>query len=470
MRTMSVVLGLFAATAAAQPAATGPVVRLDGYQVVRVEIDSAADIETMLGFGADQWSHHVPAGGSADFMIAPEMLDALDVSGLVYEVINDNVQAAIDAENARLRGGGEGGGARGWFDDFKRLNEINDYMDVLAAGNPGIAEIINVGTSIQGRPIRGLRIANDTSGEAACKPSVLFNSMQHAREWISPMVAMYTADQLLAGYGVDQNITDLIDRTEILIVPVVNPDGYEYTWTTYRYWRKNRRNNGSGSYGVDLNRNWGYAWGNNNGSSGDKWSEVYRGTAPFSEPELHGLRDWSNSRPRMAAQVDLHSYGQWILWPWGYTSAQPPYAQTFTSLGNEIKQVIKSVHNRNYTAGQANTLLYPVSGGCLDWYLGGVDTINYTLELRGSDFVIPPNQIIPNGEEIFPALVHFAEWAVANRGAAGDFNMDARIDTLDVLTFLNAWNNNDPRGDFNSDGVFNTQDVLAFLNAWNLGC
>ncbi len=469
MRFMSFILGLFAAATAAQPAATGPVVRLDGYRVVRVEIESADDVETMLGFGADQWSHHIPVGGSADFMIAPEMVDALDGSGLVYEVAIENVQEAVDAENARLRGG-DGGGARGWFADFKRLDEINDYMDVLAAGSPDIAEVVELGMSIQGRPVRGLRITNDAYGEAACKPSVLYNATQHAREWISPMVAMYAADRLLAGYGVDQAMTDLVDRTEILIVPVVNPDGYTYTWTTYRYWRKNRRNNGGGSYGVDLNRNWGYAWGNNNGSSGDKWSDIYRGTAPFSEPETQHLRDWSNSRPRLAAQVDLHSYGQWVLWPWGYTGSQPPYAQTFATLGNEIRQIILSVHNRSYTAGQAYTLLYPVSGGALDWFLGGADAINYTVELRGSDFVLPPNQIIPNGEEVFPALVHFAQWALANRSAPGDFNMDAKIDTLDVLSFLNAWNNNEPRGDFNGDGSINTHDVLAFLNAWNAGC
>jgi carboxypeptidase T len=467
MRISCLIVGLFAAAVAAQPAATGPVVRHDGYRVVRVEIGSAGDVEFMMGLGADQWSHHIGAGVPADFMIAPWALGDLDESGLNYEVVIENVQSAVDAENARLR---NGGAARGWFDDFKQLDQINEYMDTLAAANPGICEVVDLGQSLEGRDIRGLRIANDAFGDAACKPSVLYNACQHAREWISPMVAMYTAEQFLAGYGSDQDLTDLIDRTEILIVPVVNPDGYLYSWTNNRYWRKNRRNNGGGSRGVDLNRNWGYEWGHNNGSSGDPDSQVYRGPAPFSEPEIRRLRDWSNSRPRLAAQVDLHSYGQYILWPWGYTSQPPPYNQAISSLGNELKQIVKSVHNRTYDQGQAYTLLYPVSGSALDWFLGGVDAVNYTFELRGNDFVLPPNQIIPNGQEVFPALVRFAEWALDTHHAPSDFNMDSQTDTLDVLAFLNAWAAGDPRADFNNDGAINTLDMLAFLNAWAAGC
>lgn len=460
-------LGLFAGLATAQPDATGPVVRYDNYKVVRVELNSTADVRTLLALGADQWSHHLEPGEPGDFMLAPDMVDDLDATGLVYEIINEDVQAAVDAENARLAGGAK---TRGWFDDFKNLDDINAYLNTLAASNPDIAEVVDLGDSLQGRPIYGLRITNDSYGQAACKPSVLFNACQHAREWISPMVAMYAADRLLAEYGSVQEITDLIDRTEIMIVPVVNPDGYLYTWSTNRYWRKNRRNNGGGEYGVDLNRNWGYEWGHNNGSSGNPGSQTYRGTAPFSEPETRVLRDWTLSRPRLAVQSDIHSYGQYILWPWGYTGAQPPYNSTFVTLGAELKSLVASVHGRNYTAGGAYTTLYAVSGGALDWFLGGADAVNFTFELRGSDFVIPPNQIIPNGEEVYPALVRMAEWGLENRHAPGDFNIDGKIDTLDVLSFLNAWNNNEPRSDFNGDGSYDTLDVLAFLNAWNSGC
>ena len=464
---VGIALAVAAGSVRAQPEATGPVVRYDGFQVVRVELGSAGDVQALLTLGADQWSEHLEPGVPGDFMVAPEVLAQLDAMGLTYEVLIENVQVAVDAENARLAGGGA---TRGWFDDFKNLDQINTFMDTLAAGHPGIAEVVDLGPSLEGRPMHGIRIANDAFGNAACKPSVLYNAAQHAREWISPMVAMYTADQLLAAYGNDPAITDLIDRTEILIVPVSNPDGYVYSWTTNRYWRKNRRNNGGGEFGVDLNRNWGYQWGSDNGSSGNPGSQVYRGTGPFSEPETQRLRDWSLSRPRLAMQSDIHSYGQYILWPWGYTGSQPPHASTFDSLGNEVKQIIQSVHGRSYSAGQCYNLLYAVSGGSIDWFLGDRDVINLSFELRGSDFVLPPSEIIPNSEEIFPAVVRMAEWALENRHAPGDFNIDSKTDTLDVLAFLNAWSSNDPRADFNHDGTINTQDVLAFLNAWSAGC
>jgi len=467
MRLSILALGLLTSIAGAQPLATGPVVRYDGYRVVRVQINSVRDLQVMQALGADQWSHRVEAGVPADFMIAPDVLGDLDASGLAYEVVIDNVQVAVDAENARLRGGGAG---RGWFDDFKDFDGINAYLDTLAANNPGLASVVDLGPSLQGRSMRGLRIANDAVGNPACEVSVLYNACQHAREWISPMVAMYAADRLLAEYATDPAIQNLIDHAEIVIVPISNPDGFVHTWTNDRYWRKNRRSNGDGSTGVDINRNWGYEWGRNDGSSGWGWSETYRGSAPFSEPETQRLRDFALSRPNLAAQIDLHSFGQYVLWPWGYTGQQPSDWQTFSAVGNQIKQEIKNVHNRTYTAGQCYTTLYAVSGGAVDWFWGEMETHNFTIELRGNDFVIPPSEIIPNSEEIYPALVYFAQWALDNHAPLGDFNGDGAVNTLDVLSFLNAWSSGDPRADINGDGTINTLDVTAFLNAWAGGC
>ena len=96
------------------------------------------------------------------------------------------------------------------------------------------------------------------------------------------MTTVYVAESLLSGYGESDRITALVNGTEFFIIPIVNPDGYRYTWNSFRMWRKNRRNNGNGSYGVDLNRNWAVGWGGG-GSSGNPVSNPYRGTGPFSE-------------------------------------------------------------------------------------------------------------------------------------------------------------------------------------------
>ena len=468
MRTSGIaVVFVFCSAAAAQPLATGPVARYDGSKLVAVEVHSASDVRIMEAIGADRWSEHMTPGVPTDYLVTPEQLAALGAAGLAYEVVIEDVQATIDAENARLRAGGQ---KRGWFDDYKDRGAINDQLGALAGAYPDLASVFEVGRSVEDRPMMALRIANDAFGDPACKPTILFNACQHAREWIAPMVAMYAADQLLALHGVDPDITALVDRAEILIVPVANVDGYEYTWTTQRLWRKNRRNNGNGTFGVDLNRNWGYEWGHNNGSSGTPGSETYRGAAPFSEPETQVLRDLMLTRPRLAAQVDLHSYGRLILAPWGWTGDEPPDHATFQMLGGQLEQIIESVHGVNYTHGPCYFALYPISGGEGDWVWGDRWAHNFLIELRGSSFVLPPEQIIPNSEEVFPALVHFAEWARLERKPAGDFNDDARTDTQDVLAFLNAWAAGDPAADIDGNGEVDTRDVLGFLNAWAGGC
>lgn len=451
----------------AQPLATGPVARYDGYKLVAVDVRTRADVGTMEALGADLWSEHVLPGAPADYLVSPGQLDVLDASGLAYTVLIDDVQGSIDAENARLR---EGGRARGWFDDFKDPGAIDDRLDALAGAYPALASTFEVGRSLEDRPVMAIRIANDAFGDPGCKPTILFNACQHAREWIAPMVAMYAADQLLGQYGVDQEITDLVDRAEILVIPVVNADGYSFTWTNQRLWRKNRRDNGDGTFGVDLNRNWGYEWGHNNGSSGNPGSETYRGTGPFSEPATQIVRDLMLSRPRLAAQVDLHSYGRLILAPWGWSADEPPGHETFEMLGGQIEQIIEAVHGVGYTHGPCYTTLYPLSGGEGDWVWGDRWVHNFLIELRGTSFVLPPEQIIPNCEEVFPALVYFAEWARLERKPPGDFNDDARTDTQDVLAFLNAWAAGDPAADADGNGEIDTRDVLFFLNAWAGGC
>ena len=284
-------------------------------------------------------------------------------------------------------------------------------MDALAAQRPDLAEGFTVGTSIEGRPIKGLRISNDAAYPGRRKAGMVFGATQHAREWIAPMVTMYLAEALVTRYDTDPAIKGFVDRIEFLIVPVVNPDGYVYAWTTDRLWRKNRRDiAGSACFGIDLNRNWGYQWGLPNGSSGDPCNDLYRGTAAFSEPETAAMRDFIVARPWVRYVHDMHSYGQWLLQPWGYTSAPPPRHETYEALGAAMAQLIHAVHGRTYVHGPTYTTLYPVSGSASDWAWGAEQAYSFVFELRGNGFILPPDQIIPNSEEILPAALHLADW------------------------------------------------------------
>ena len=416
----TVLLGaaVFARTAAAQDEPT----RYDGHKVVRAEIASERDLQTMLRLSDDVWSEHIGIG-PADFRLRPESMAALAAAGVAYEVLIEDVQSLIDAERARLASPVDGAG---WFDDYKDLDAINARMDALAAQRPDLAEVFTVGTSIEGRPIKGLRVSNDAAYPDRRKAGMVFGATQHAREWIAPMVTMYLAEALVTRYDTDPAVKRFVDRIEFSIVPVVNPDGYVYAWTTDRLWRKNRRDiAGSACFGIDLNRNWGYQWGLPNGSSGDPCNDLYRGTAAFSEPETAAMRDFIVARPRVRYVHDMHSYGQLLLQPWGYTSAPPPRHETYEALGAAMAQLIHAVHGRTYVHGPTYTTLYPVSGSASDWAWGAEQAFSFVFELRGTGFILPPDQIIPNSEEILPAALHLAAWIL--RPFAGDIAGDGAL-------------------------------------------
>lgn len=378
--------------------------RYDGHKLVRVQIASARDFQRMLRISDDVWSEH-PDIGPVDFRVPPEGMAALADSGLPYEVLVDDLQARADEERARLANPSPDAG---WFDDFKDLAAIEARMDELAALRPDLAQTFVVGNSLEGRPIRGIRITSSAGGGRR-KRGMLFASTQHAREWIAPMVTMYLADALVTRYDTDLAVRRVVDQLEFFIVPVVNVDGYVYTWppTAVRYWRKNRR---PGScYGVDLNRNWGYEWVGG-GSSTNPCSETYRGTAPFSEPETAALRDFVQARPGIRYVHDMHSYGRYLLQPWGFTPALPPGHATFDFLGQTMQRIIQAVHGMTYVHGPTYTTLYPVNGDLSDWAWGAEHAYSFVFELRGNDFVLPPSEIIPNSEEILPAALWLANW------------------------------------------------------------
>ena len=164
-----------------------------------------------------------------------------------------------------------------------------------------ISTKISIGNSIENRPIYTVKISDNPEIDEN-EPEILYTALHHAREPQSMMQMIYFMYYLLENYNTDPSVQYLVNNRELYFIPVVNPDGYEYNRTTNPsgggMWRKNRRNNG-GSYGVDLNRNYGpYTYWNapNGGSSTTPSSDTYRGTAPFSEPETNSIKNFLASR------------------------------------------------------------------------------------------------------------------------------------------------------------------------------
>ena len=385
-------------------AAAGQPVRYDGHRVLRVNVTTDAELARLLELTDDVWSETVGLG-PVDVRVSPEQFERLRASGLEYQLLIADIQPLIDGQYAPAAPLGDP------FAAYMRLEDLLQYLDTLVALQPNLASVFVAGQSVEQRDIVGLRISGPGSGP---RPAVLYHGGQHAREWITVPVALYVADQLVRKYGIDPNITSLVDRFEWFIIPVMNPDGYVYTWDVDRMWRKNRRNNGNGIFGVDLNRNWGVAWGGV-GSEHDPSSDIYCGPAPFSEPETQAIRDWILDHPNLVAYCDLHSYGQLIMYPYGYRSDPPPAPDRpdFEYLAQTMSALVYSIHHKTYQYGPVYTTIYPCSGVSVDWsYLVG-NILAFTYELRDTGnygFLLPPNKIRPNCEEVLPALLFYADY------------------------------------------------------------
>jgi len=222
------------------------------------------------------------------------------------------------------------------------------------------------------------------------------------------MTVAWIAFQLTSLYGQDDEITRLVDQIEWTIIPVLNPDGYVYTWSTDRMWRKNRRvNTGSACRGVDNNRNWDFHWGEG-GSSANPCAEDFRGPRGFSEPEETAIANFIRGLSNVKGYIDFHAYSQLWMTPWGYTTALPSDYNTQIACSRAAADALRAVYGTTYRVGPIATTIYPASGSSADWAYG-VAGVTYSFAIEGRDtgrfgFLLPVNQIVPSGTETMAAV------------------------------------------------------------------
>jgi carboxypeptidase A2 len=409
---MGRLIGIFVLCLLLLPKLGAQMVSYDGYQVWRITVRTLAQLETVQQLARDVW---MVRGSTVDVCLSPEEQEQFRKAGFEGEVLIPDVGALI-REQQQTEFDPQ---YQDLFTRYLTLDEIYGAMRQLADQNPRLVQMLEIGRSIENRPIYALRLTRDPYRARVYRdrPQVVINAMQHAREWITTPVVLYFAYRMVAEYPTNTRVRDALNQLEVYVVPVVNPDGYVFTRTTDRLWRKNRRYigriGGRDVYGVDLNRNWGFRWGGS-GSSSDPNSETYRGSAPFSEPETYWLSRWMLSLPTLRVHVDVHSYSQLILWPWGYTTTRAPFHRVFERVGVAQQQAIRGVYGLLYTIGPIATTLYIASGSATDWVFGARGALSYTYELRDTGrygFLLPPDQILPNSEEVYPAFLELLRWA-----------------------------------------------------------
>jgi carboxypeptidase T len=295
---------------------------------------------------------------------------------------------------------------------YHSAETLEQDLRQLTGIRPEIAELREIGRSVENRPIWALRIGE----RKGSLDRVLFMGCHHAREWIAVEVPFRLAKELVEQAD-DPKIAGWLTIGEIWVAPMVNPDGHEHCRTQERLWRKNRRRNPDGSIGVDPNRNYGYMWGTLNvpTSSHVPSDETYVGPRAFSEPETRAVRDLV-AREMFRGVITYHSYSQLILYPWGYTDKlvpDPHDREAMIGLANEMRDLMKGVHGVVYTAQQSSAL-YPTAGDTTDWTYGEYGIPSFTIELRPKShleggFILPPSQIVPTWEENRPAAFRFIE-------------------------------------------------------------
>lgn len=238
-------------------------------------------------------------------------------------------------------------------------NENALFWAELAVANDMVDTPTSYGTSYEGRDLYFVRITN--AGTDA--PAILFTALTHAREPGSNSVVIDWAQWLTTEYGSDTMAKFILDNAQIYIIPIVNPDAYEYNNPSGGNQRKNM-NFSAGGDGVDLNRNYSFQWGyDDTGSSPDPSAQTYRGTGPLSEPETLAQTQWIDSIEPLGG-FHYHTYGGYLIFPWGYINSPTPHQSTFESWGNQMAE------QNGYQVGRGGQILYPVNGDAVDWSYG----------------------------------------------------------------------------------------------------
>jgi len=404
-------------------------VRFDGHSVMSCKMkdeEMARELHSAVQEeGLDLWSHSVKVGKEMHVQV-PSEKRAFWENKYGCEPFIEDVQEIIDQQFSHaamlsglkgveeLIGEAEGSGAD-FYNKYQRYDDIVKRFKELHENHKGFTKFVpSIGQSVEKRHIPVLHIGHDPNKN---KPQIWMNGGQHAREWISPAAVAYMSEQLVKGYKKgDPQVKKLIDKFEFVVAPVINPDGYEYTFTGNRLWRKNRRKNADGTYGVDLNRNWDNHWGEGGGSKRPAATD-YQGPSVASEPEVQACQNYIKGKLKhRVAGMDFHSYGDMILRSKGWTHKTSGDEALLRKMGADMRTAIqkaKGGEKSKYTSETAAGL-YPTTGSTDDWMSeqGKMWGHGWTVELPDSDkgghgFLLPAGQILPASKEVYTGFLSF---------------------------------------------------------------
>ncbi|KAM7056031.1 carboxypeptidase A1-like [Acridotheres tristis] len=387
-----------------------------GDQVLRV---TARNEEQMALLGVlgeqeelqvDFWRHPNSLGHPVDlrvpFLNLQGVKQFLDSQNFSYSIMIEDLQELLDEEKESMRRSRRVKRSSRTFDfaSYHTIDEIYDWMDVLVEDHPNLVSKIQIGQSYENRALYVLKFS--TGGWK--RPAIWLDTGIHSREWITQATGVWTANKIAKEYGQNPPVTAILDSMDIFLEIVTNPDGFAFTHSSNRLWRKTRSlNAGSRCVGVDPNRNWDAGFGGA-GSSSNPCSETYHGPHAHSEREVRAIVDFIRAHGNVKSVISIHSYSQMLLFPYGYRREPTPDHQEMNELAKKAVSDLAAVFGTKYTYGSIATTIYMAGGTTIDWAYDNGVKYSFTLELRDSGrygFLLPSSQIVPTATETWPALL-----------------------------------------------------------------
>ncbi|XP_007570373.1 carboxypeptidase A1-like isoform X1 [Poecilia formosa] len=381
-----------------------------GHQVFRivpkddVQLALVRVMEDILDLELDFWRWVTPVDVRVPSHSLQVVKSYMERHSIKYFTMIKDLQALLDEERRQMKSAAPAGNTDSFdYTNYHTLSQIYSFQDMLVVENPKLVSKTVIGHSVEGRPLNVLKFSTGGSN----RPAIWIDTGIHAREWVTQASGIVFAKKIVTEYGTDSVLTEILNRMDIFLEMVVNPDGYHFTHTNNRMWRKNRKQNQDSScVGVDLNRNWNAGFGGR-GSSNNPCTETYHGTRAHSEPEVKSIVKFVRSHGNIKAFISIHSYSQMLLYPYGYTRNPAKDQAELDQVAQKAVTALASLYGTNYRYGSIIKTIYQSSGGSIDWtYKKGIK-YSYTFELRDTGhfgFILPANQIVPTANETWLAL------------------------------------------------------------------
>ncbi|KAM6145801.1 carboxypeptidase A2-like [Phoenicopterus ruber ruber] len=391
-----------------------------GHQVLRIkarneeEVKKLQLLESLEHLELDFWLNPSTPALPVDVRIPAHSVQAvkafLESYGIEYSILIEDLQVVLDEEKQGMAYSQERERSTNSFNYgiYHSLDAIYAELDDLASEYSSIVSKLQIGESYEKRPLYVLKFSTGGSN----RPAIWIDAGIHSREWVTQASAIWIAKKIASDYGKDPSVTSLLNKMDIFLLTVTNPDGYVFTHTTNRMWRKTRsKNPGSLCVGVDPNRNWDAGFGGP-GASSNPCSDSYRGPSANSEVEVRSVVNFIKNHGNIRAFLTLHSYSQLLMYPYGYKCTKPADYAELDALGRAAASSIRSLYGTTFTVGSICSTIYQASGGSIDWSYDYGIKYSFAFELRDTGnygFLLPASQIIPTAQETWLGLQKIME-------------------------------------------------------------